>query len=543
MLQPAGPTQEDVAFREQGDFTSLVFSTMKCKNITSRRCLAKLQWCAESAAFDVEQPAEVLSADVRQPSQYQLKIGSGRRMTAIDVPIDPNCGGTGAAFESVDVAELEQCIRSRNSIHCLIIIVDGSQSTVTSSDRSCLAQLASVLPKTLLMNVFTVCVYESVQVEGVGVDNARLKLAKCLSEITEIDVACRGAQLFLHQDASCPVHSVQASGDTGLDAILNYSGVSTIDILNLMQMKRTIDGMISSLESTFTQHSKAQKQLKDIEQLFAKEAGSWTQVETSESRWVCDETRCTQPPPRKMLFDSKTFSVPGVCIYFAMLLLIISFACSTYAELPEVSFVCISVSGTLIVSAMALSIYATCARDKPCKHCKKAKSEHHLASYRWEFQGGAHTLSSEEISALPQAREIHPRAKTTATTIAIRKNAWQVHVGELIDELGQLSASTSYVEVLRSQLRQLQDNMVTEKSEDHRDLLRQWYDQLRQRLMVVEASADWACPICMVDRRSTLFNCGHSTCDDCHGCLETCPQCRKKIDSRTEFSLSNYVNL
>ena len=42
----------------------------------------------------------------------------------------------------------------------------------------------------------------------------------------------------------------------------------------------------------------------------------------------------------------------------------------------------------------------------------------------------------------------------------------------------------------------------------------------------------WQCPVCLDDKRSTLYNCGHGTCAQCDARLDRCPECRQPIVER-----------
>ncbi|KAK1441188.1 hypothetical protein QVD17_07029 [Tagetes erecta] len=43
------------------------------------------------------------------------------------------------------------------------------------------------------------------------------------------------------------------------------------------------------------------------------------------------------------------------------------------------------------------------------------------------------------------------------------------------------------------------------------------------------------CPICLTDPKDMAFGCGHQTCCDCGQTLESCPICRKSIDTRIKL--------
>ena len=43
------------------------------------------------------------------------------------------------------------------------------------------------------------------------------------------------------------------------------------------------------------------------------------------------------------------------------------------------------------------------------------------------------------------------------------------------------------------------------------------------------------CPICLNYERKIVFNCGHSTCNDCSDKLKICPECRVEISNRIKF--------
>ena len=54
-----------------------------------------------------------------------------------------------------------------------------------------------------------------------------------------------------------------------------------------------------------------------------------------------------------------------------------------------------------------------------------------------------------------------------------------------------------------------------------------------QEVRVVEAADRfWQCPVCLGDKRSTLYNCGHGTCAQCDARLDRCPECRQPIVDR-----------
>ncbi len=54
--------------------------------------------------------------------------------------------------------------------------------------------------------------------------------------------------------------------------------------------------------------------------------------------------------------------------------------------------------------------------------------------------------------------------------------------------------------------------------------------RLRAELEATREAA--TCPICMTNRKDTVFNCGHSTCGECGATLRACPVCRVPITSR-----------
>ena len=43
------------------------------------------------------------------------------------------------------------------------------------------------------------------------------------------------------------------------------------------------------------------------------------------------------------------------------------------------------------------------------------------------------------------------------------------------------------------------------------------------------------CPVCLLDRKDTAFNCGHQTCHECSTTLTNCPICRAPITTRVRL--------
>ena len=56
-------------------------------------------------------------------------------------------------------------------------------------------------------------------------------------------------------------------------------------------------------------------------------------------------------------------------------------------------------------------------------------------------------------------------------------------------------------------------------------------DEQKRRINELEDTIN--CPICLSSRRCMVFQCGHSTCEDCGKDIKTCHNCSSPITART----------
>jgi len=529
-------------------------------------------------AMSIENDAGPMCSKTSDAHIYRLQVAEEVWVNIIDTP----GFGDSRGFEEdkKHVKKIMNALNSHHQIHCVMLVINGRESRLNGTLRYVLAQLTSIMPKTVLDNVqvlFTNTKSASernfepsiLQTEfGINIlsehcghiDNPFCIVKKLIDCCAGED--SNGPDI----DDEDPLEDAVKGGKTALrslsrmfEKMKELQPVPTYVFLELMAKKeefeRTITNFHERLQVLTVLNGKVQKQKDRVRdghqpEETTIETMSWELVPCDDQRRICNVEGChcdcmtndawqgheNRETAGTSLLGVGAASIAGGVIWgtaaMALTLSTGGWGAIAVAATPSLGTVFVG-GGTAVVASSWL------VPDKDCPRCGHSCRSHGVRKRRWQQKVERRQIITEEAqrqaaASSSQQQAILSQLERSADELEAEQKAVQKEMSRAFADYGSVCIDSGLRKTLLQQLQGIRERMEGAVDETERENLQAHQHEIQRSLEAVEVAQNYECPICLERPRDDHFHCGHSACRLCTAELweqdePRCPECRAEL--------------
>ena len=433
---------------------------------------------------------------------YQLELASNWFFTIIDTPGFGESRGLDVDKQHVE--RIMACLKEKiQSINCVMLVMNGRESRMTTTMKYVLSQLTAVMPKAVLDHV--VAVFTNTE--------TKRKLNFAVSSLGEVGL---NAPKF-----ECVENPFGMVKDTtaayGLNLPEDDREEMTGEIRKSLKALEQIGWLVHDMEpvpSMRFQELNAKRE--EIEALLANNL----ELIVEQERLVSDLQRHRQQIVSSGVASRLTRQVTRWVLKREM------FSWSKYVcHVPDCHCNCATSN---VISPFA-SLWCFFNEQSVCTTCGHIYAKHRVSCDGWKSEE-----ITEEVDVGSTVDEAEENLQARIAGAAAQKLALAHELDMALEDYAKLGLRNAYLHLLRSQKAVLEERLAAMPEDE---TLKTLLDTLIKSLKEVEEAAESTCCICFVGVADTVLNCGHKTfCADCAQQVGTCPLCRQLVTSRAPIS-------